>query len=95
MRPGQAVNTPDGPGMMLHPVCPGHPEKAWWVLFGRSAKRFGVNDLGELGMDVNVDTIETTEVHTKRDTGPWLGDNAPDRCLGERRKPCSVVSKAV
>ena len=54
-----------------------------------------MNDLGEPGVSVNVDTIETTGMYTKRDTGPRLGGNTLDRCLIERRKPCLVVSKAV
>ena len=47
MRPGQPVNTPRGPGVALHPVIPGHPEKAWWVLFGRFAECYELGDLGE------------------------------------------------
>jgi hypothetical protein len=58
MRPGQSVNTPDGPGVVLHPVYPGHPEKAWWILFDRFAESFEVNEVEELRSTVNVNTEE-------------------------------------
>jgi hypothetical protein len=59
MRPGQTVNTPEGPGVVLHPIFPGHPEKAWWVLFEKTAKSFEVNEVqvNEVGVSVS-ETIE-------------------------------------
>jgi len=47
VKPGQPVNTPDGPGVALHPVVPGHPEGTWWVLFGIYTKEYSCDALGE------------------------------------------------
>ena len=64
------MNTPDGPGVTLHPVVPGHPEKAWWILFGRFAKKLELSEISEPRMSVDEDEHRGC---TRTGAGPGVG----------------------
>ena len=61
------MNTPDGPGVTLHPVVPGHPEKTWWILFRRFAESFEVDEIEELGVSMGESRVRPPR-YTQKET---------------------------
>lgn len=45
VKPGQAVITPLGKGQVLHPVIPGITEGKWYVLLGKMAHKFTLEEM--------------------------------------------------
>lgn len=45
IKPGQRVLTPKGQGQVLYPERPGHPEKAWVVVIGKTGYIFKQEDM--------------------------------------------------